>query len=88
MSREPGRLKSTLLTWTVLFALGFASGFVVRDRQHHDRVEEAIAKRRVEAQATLDRGLRAGKKLQQETRAAVEELVGSPEESGEREGER
>jgi hypothetical protein len=66
--------------WVVLFALGFASGFFVRDRQHHSQVEEALDKGRVEAQATLDRSLRAGKKLQEGTRAAVQELVGASEE--------
>ena len=88
MSRERGRLKSTLMIWTVLFALGFASGFVVRDRQHHGEVEEALAKRRGDAQATLERGLRAGKKLQEGTRAAVEELKGSAQAQQEAEGER
>ncbi|MEN8181899.1 MAG: hypothetical protein ABFS46_05125 [Myxococcota bacterium] len=80
MSQEKGRLGSKLVIWPVLFALGFASGFLVRDRQHHRQVEEALAKGRAEALATLDRSVRAGKKLQAGTRAAAKELMGTSEE--------
>lgn len=80
MSQESGQLRSRIAIWVVLFALGFGSGFFVRDRQHHSQVEEALTKGRVEAQATLDRSLRAGKKLQEGTKAAVKELVGTSEE--------
>lgn len=80
MSQERGRFGTTLVIWLVLFALGFASGFYVRDRQHEGQVEEALARGRAEAQAALDRSVRAGKKLQEGTRAAAKELMGKSQE--------
>jgi hypothetical protein len=80
MSQETGRFRTTLVIWLVVFGLGFASGFFVRDRQQDGRVEEALAKGRAEAQAALERSVRAGKKLQEGTRAAAQELMGTSEE--------
>jgi hypothetical protein len=85
MSQEGGRLRSKLVIWSLLFVLGFVSGFVVRDRQHHGQVEETFAKGRADVQARLGRSLRAGEKLQEGAKAAVEELMGTSQEGdGER----
>jgi hypothetical protein len=37
MSQDTGRFRTKSVVRVVLFALGFASGFFVRDRQHVDR---------------------------------------------------
>lgn len=80
MSQEGGGFKAKVVVWLVLLGLGFAGGYWVRGLDAHRDVQEALARGRAEAEAALARSARAGKKLQEGTRAAAQELVRKEEE--------
>lgn len=80
MSEGGGGFRTKVAVGLLLLAMGFAGGYWVRGLDAHRQVQEALARGRAEAEAALARSARAGKKLQEGTRAAAQELVREEEE--------
>ncbi len=85
MAERSKRYTRRLILWVVLFGLGFGAGFYVRDRQQHEKVEEAVARRLEQIERAggeaLERGRRAGEALRGGAKAAAESAKAAVEET-------
>ena len=78
--------------WIVVFGLGVGVGFYVRDRQQHERLQDAVESAREQMEEAgleaIDRARRAGTDLTagaeaaaESTKAAFRRLVAGPSEN-------
>jgi len=95
MAEREGRFWRWLLPKLLIFALGVAAGWYVRDRQAED-LQQAYEQARTElrelrqtGEQVLERGKRAGESLREgakaaadSTKAAIDEIKGGGEEDG------
>ena len=65
-----------LMPWVVVFGIGVGVGFYVRDRQQHERLQEAIENAREDMEEAgleaIDRARQAGAELTAGAEAAAE----------------
>ena len=87
MTERRRRLVAKLTPWMVVFGLGVATGFYVRDRQQHKLLQEAVDNARREMEAVgleaIERAREAGSDLSagaeavaESTKAAFRRLLG------------
>ena len=92
MSQLRRGLIRTLAPWTVVFGLGVGVGFYVRDRQQHERLQDAIENAREEMEEVgaeaIERARRAGadfgagaEAAAESTKAAFRRLLGGSDEN-------
>lgn len=74
--RKKRRFSIHIVLWIGLFAAGFGTGFVVRDRQQHKKVEQAVDEATAELREALERTHRAGEELGKGAKSAADELKG------------
>ena len=91
MNQQRRGLISALTPWVVVFGIGVGVGFYVRDRQQHERLQDAVESAREQMEEAgleaIDRARRAGADLTagaeaaaESTKAAFQRLVrGTPE---------
>lgn len=91
MNQQRRGLVRALTPWVVVFGIGVGVGFYVRDRQQHERLQDAVESAREQMEeaglAAIDRARRAGADLTagaeaaaESTKAAFRRLVrGTPE---------
>lgn len=76
MTERRRRLWLRLLPWLIVFGGGFAGGFYVRDRQQHERLQDAVEDARKEMEdaglEAIDRARRAGSDLTAGAQAAAD----------------
>ncbi len=90
-TRRRGLVRA-LAPWVVVFGLGVGVGFYVRDRQQHERLQEAVESAREQMEEAgldaIERARRAGADLTagaeaaaESTKAAFRRLVRGPAEN-------
>ncbi len=91
MNQRRRGLVRALAPWVVVFGLGVGVGFYVRDRQQHERLQEAVESAREQMEEAgleaIERARRAGADLTagaeaaaESTKAAFRRLVRGPAE--------
>ena len=92
MNNRRRGLVRTLAPWVVVFGIGVGVGFYVRDRQQHERLQDAVESAREQMEEVgleaIDRARRAGADLTagaeaaaESTKAAFRRLVRGPPEN-------
>ncbi len=92
MNNRRRGLVRALAPWVVVFGIGVGVGFYVRDRQQHERLQEAVESAREQMEEAgleaIERALRAGADLTagaeaaaESTKAAFRRLVEGPSEN-------
>ncbi len=92
MNNRRRGLVRALAPWVVVFGIGVGVGFYVRDRQQHERLQDAVESAREQMQEAgleaIDRARRAGADLTagaeaaaESTKAAFRRLVRGPPEN-------
>ncbi len=92
MNNQRRGLVRALAPWVVVFGIGVGVGFQVRDRQQHERVQEAVESAREQMEEVgldaIDRARQAGADLTagaeaaaESTKAAFRRLVRGPSEN-------
>lgn len=76
MNQRRRGITSILAPWVIVFGLGVGTGFYIRDRQQHRRLEEAVQEIREDVEdaglEALDRARQAGADLGAGAGAAAE----------------
>lgn len=92
MNNRRRGLVRALAPWVVVFGIGVGVGFYVRDRQQHERLQDAVESAREQMEEAgleaIDRARRAGADLTagaeaaaESTKAAFRRLVRGPPEN-------
>lgn len=92
MNNRRRGLVRALAPWVVVFGIGVGVGFYVRDRQQHERLQDAVESAREQMEEAgleaIDRARRAGADLTagaeaaaESTKAAFRRLVSGPTEN-------
>ena len=92
MNNRRRGLVRALAPWVVVFGIGVGVGFYVRDRQQHERLQDAVESAREQMEEAgleaIERARRAGADLTagaeaaaESTKAAFRRLVGGPPEN-------
>ena len=92
MNNRRRGLVRALAPWVVVFGIGVGVGFYVRDRQQHERLQDAVESAREQMEEVgleaIDRARRVGGDLTagaeaaaESTKAAFRRLVGRPSEN-------
>ena len=76
MNQQRRGLVRALTPWVVVFGIGVGVGFYVRDRQQHERLQDAVESAREQMEEAgleaIDRARRAGADLTAGAEAAAE----------------
>ncbi len=92
MNQQRRGLVRALTPWVIVFGIGVGVGFYVRDRQQHERLQDAVESAREQMEEAglkaIDRARRAGADLTagaeaaaESTKAAFRRLVRGPPEN-------